>query len=219
MRAKIAGPGRVRRTRRRNAPLRDLRRWSRDHRLPAALEHRPLARLQGAVALFQRTLPLHRLSTAAATANPIGRRMWRLTRWTTTWPMRLRSWMRPMRARLSSFGLSFAGMLACILAAHHPERVKAAILAGTSASIGPSYPYMHSRTHFLREARAVRGLGQIQPRLLAFELSRFCRIFRSQYLFRTALDQADRGWRRLGGRHHRPGAGQDGGSADDPAGV
>ena len=38
-------------------------------------------------------------------------------------------------------GLSFAGMLACILAAHYPDRVKAAILAGTSASIGPGYPY------------------------------------------------------------------------------
>src|SRR6476661_8447465 len=37
-------------------------------------------------------------------------------------------------------GLSFGGMLACILAAHHPERVKAAILAGTAAAIGPSYP-------------------------------------------------------------------------------
>jgi pimeloyl-ACP methyl ester carboxylesterase len=45
-------------------------------------------------------------------------------------------------------GLSFAGTLACILAAHHPERVKAAILAGTSATIGPGYPYM-TPEHFL----------------------------------------------------------------------
>jgi pimeloyl-ACP methyl ester carboxylesterase len=37
-------------------------------------------------------------------------------------------------------GLSFGGLLACILAAHHPERVKAAILAGTVTSIGPGYP-------------------------------------------------------------------------------
>src|SRR5882724_7599532 len=29
-------------------------------------------------------------------------------------------------------GLSFAGMIACVLAAYHPERVKAAVLAGTS---------------------------------------------------------------------------------------
>ena len=45
-------------------------------------------------------------------------------------------------------GLSFAGMLACVLAAHHPDRVRAAILAGTAASIGPGYPYMTPQ-HFL----------------------------------------------------------------------
>ncbi|HZS81443.1 MAG TPA: alpha/beta fold hydrolase [Stellaceae bacterium] len=45
-------------------------------------------------------------------------------------------------------GLSFGGMLACIFAAHHADRVKAAVLVGTSATIGPSYPYM-SPSHFL----------------------------------------------------------------------
>ena len=39
-------------------------------------------------------------------------------------------------------GFPSARMLACMLAAHHPERVKAAVLAGTAASIGPNYPYM-----------------------------------------------------------------------------
>ncbi len=34
-------------------------------------------------------------------------------------------------------GLSLGGMHASVLAAHHPERVKAAILVGTVASIGP----------------------------------------------------------------------------------
>lgn len=38
-------------------------------------------------------------------------------------------------------GLSFGGMITCVLAAHHAERVKAAILVGTSASVGPAYPY------------------------------------------------------------------------------
>src|SRR3954468_15503120 len=39
-------------------------------------------------------------------------------------------------------GLSFGGMLASILAAHHPDRVKAAILVGTITSIGPAhFPY------------------------------------------------------------------------------
>ncbi|MBR2815932.1 MAG: alpha/beta fold hydrolase [Reyranella sp.] len=37
-------------------------------------------------------------------------------------------------------GLSFGGMLISVIAAYHPERVKAAILVGTSASIGPNNP-------------------------------------------------------------------------------
>lgn len=37
-------------------------------------------------------------------------------------------------------GLSFGGMLISVIAAHHPERVKAAILVGTAASIGPNNP-------------------------------------------------------------------------------
>jgi pimeloyl-ACP methyl ester carboxylesterase len=45
-------------------------------------------------------------------------------------------------------GLSFGGMLASVLAAHHPERVKAAILVGTVSSIGPAnYPYLANK-HF-----------------------------------------------------------------------
>ncbi|MBN8988818.1 MAG: alpha/beta fold hydrolase [Rhizobiales bacterium] len=45
-------------------------------------------------------------------------------------------------------GLSFGGMLASVVAAHHPQRVKAAVLVGTAASVGPAYPYM-SMEHFL----------------------------------------------------------------------
>ncbi|HWL74214.1 MAG TPA: alpha/beta hydrolase, partial [Burkholderiaceae bacterium] len=45
-------------------------------------------------------------------------------------------------------GLSFGGMLASVLAAHHPDRVKAAILVGTVASIGPAnYPHLANQ-HF-----------------------------------------------------------------------
>jgi pimeloyl-ACP methyl ester carboxylesterase len=42
-------------------------------------------------------------------------------------------------------GLSLGGMHACILAAHYPTRVRAAVLAGTSATIGPGYPYLTPR--------------------------------------------------------------------------
>ncbi|MBR1199833.1 alpha/beta fold hydrolase [Bradyrhizobium sp. AUGA SZCCT0240] len=45
-------------------------------------------------------------------------------------------------------GLSFGGMLASVLAAHHPDRVKAAILVGTVSSIGPdNYAYLANQ-HF-----------------------------------------------------------------------
>jgi pimeloyl-ACP methyl ester carboxylesterase/predicted glycosyltransferase len=53
-------------------------------------------------------------------------------------------------------GLSFAGMLTCVLAAHYPGRVKAAILAGTAASIGPGYPYMTPQ-HFLARQEKFDG--------------------------------------------------------------
>jgi pimeloyl-ACP methyl ester carboxylesterase len=44
-------------------------------------------------------------------------------------------------------GVSVGGMVASVVAAHHPERVKAAILIGTTASIGPPNPY-YSQKHF-----------------------------------------------------------------------
>ena len=43
-----------------------------------------------------------------------------------------------------------------VLAAYHPERVKAAILVGTVATIGPGYPYMTPR-HFVAERDRFEG--------------------------------------------------------------
>lgn len=53
-------------------------------------------------------------------------------------------------------GLSFAGTLACVLAAYHPERVKALVLAGTAATVGPGYPYM-GPAHFLAKQERFDG--------------------------------------------------------------
>src|SRR6185295_2331466 len=39
-------------------------------------------------------------------------------------------------------GLSLGGLHASVLAAYHPDRVKAAILVGTVATVGPGYPRM-----------------------------------------------------------------------------
>jgi pimeloyl-ACP methyl ester carboxylesterase/predicted glycosyltransferase len=53
-------------------------------------------------------------------------------------------------------GLSQGAMLASVLAAYHPERVRAAILVGTVATIGPGYPYLTPR-HFLAERDRFEG--------------------------------------------------------------
>jgi pimeloyl-ACP methyl ester carboxylesterase/predicted glycosyltransferase len=53
-------------------------------------------------------------------------------------------------------GISFGCLLACIVAAYHPERVKAAILAGTAARVGPGYPYM-TPEHFLTKFDRLDG--------------------------------------------------------------
>ena len=54
-------------------------------------------------------------------------------------------------------GLSFGGMHASVLAAHYPDRVKAAILVGTVASIGPAnHSYLASQ-HFLAKHEQFEG--------------------------------------------------------------
>jgi pimeloyl-ACP methyl ester carboxylesterase/predicted glycosyltransferase len=53
-------------------------------------------------------------------------------------------------------GLSFGGMLACVVAAQHPQCVKAMVLAGTAASIGPGNPYMTPQ-HFLSQPNDFEG--------------------------------------------------------------
>jgi pimeloyl-ACP methyl ester carboxylesterase/predicted glycosyltransferase len=58
--------------------------------------------------------------------------------------------------RAIAVGLSSGGTLACILAAHHAERIEAAILIGTAAMIGPGYPYMRP-DHFLTRRMRYEG--------------------------------------------------------------
>lgn len=53
-------------------------------------------------------------------------------------------------------GLSFGGLIACCLASYHPERVKAAILAGVAGIVGPTHKYM-TATHFLAPHATFEG--------------------------------------------------------------
>jgi pimeloyl-ACP methyl ester carboxylesterase/predicted glycosyltransferase len=51
-------------------------------------------------------------------------------------------------------GLSFGGLQASVLAAYHPERVKAAILVGTVAGVGPTnHPYLASQNYLAKRER------------------------------------------------------------------
>ncbi|WP_065755582.1 alpha/beta hydrolase [Bradyrhizobium paxllaeri] len=54
-------------------------------------------------------------------------------------------------------GLSFGGLLASILAAYHPERVRAAILAGTVSAIGPTQHERLAASHFLADRDRYEG--------------------------------------------------------------
>lgn len=53
-------------------------------------------------------------------------------------------------------GLSLAGLHSCVLAAHHPERVRAAILIGTVATVGSGHPWM-TPEHFLTQREQFQG--------------------------------------------------------------
>ena len=53
-------------------------------------------------------------------------------------------------------GLSLAGLHSCIIAAYHPERVKAAVLVGTAGTLGPAYPYLQPQ-HFVTKRETFEG--------------------------------------------------------------
>jgi pimeloyl-ACP methyl ester carboxylesterase len=103
-------------------------------------------------------------------------------------------------------GLSFGGMIACALAAYHAERVKAAVLGGTAASVGPGYPYA-APDHFHAKHSDFEGWNKYSYNY--WQLSRLRRPFHRQHSFRSAFDQTDRGWSRLGKRHDGDHPGQD----------
>jgi pimeloyl-ACP methyl ester carboxylesterase/predicted glycosyltransferase len=53
-------------------------------------------------------------------------------------------------------GLSYGGYVTSVLAAYHPKRVKAAILVGTMASVGPEYSYL-GQAHFHTKRERFEG--------------------------------------------------------------
>jgi len=76
-------------------------------------------------------------------------------------------------------GLSAAGIHSCVLAAYHPERSRAAILVGTAATIGPSYPYMTPQ-HFGTKRESFEGWGKYNREYWLTNYPEFAEHFISQ---------------------------------------
>ena len=77
---------------------------------------------------------------------------------------------------------------------------------GTAAAAGPR---VRRRAGVQRAARRVRGLGEVEPPLLARRLRGLPRVLLLAVFHRAALDEAARGLRRLGARDRRRDAGRD----------
>jgi pimeloyl-ACP methyl ester carboxylesterase/UDP:flavonoid glycosyltransferase YjiC (YdhE family) len=74
------------------------------------------------------------------------------------------------------FGMSSGGGLAAMLAAHRPERVRAAMLVGTTATIGPGYPYM-TPAHFREKREAFEGWDKYNREYWLRDYPEFARFF------------------------------------------
>ena len=146
-------------------------------------------------------------STGAATAARIARTRSRPTPSASSPPTPWPSWTRRAPSAPSSSGCRPACCWGVLLAAEHPERVAGAVF------IAPGAPFAQhlarATTAVRRAAGVLRGLGEVQPPLLARGLPGLPRVLLRPGLHRAALDQADRGLRRLGPRDHGRDAGAD----------
>ena len=97
-------------------------------------------------------------------------------------------------------GLSAGVLWGMLLAAEHPERVAGAVFIAPAA---PFAQHLARTTTPFDEPLDLRGLGEVQPPLLARPLPRLPRVLLRQGVHRAALDQAVRGLRRLGAGDRR----------------
>ena len=89
---------------------------------------------------------------------------------------------------------------ALLLAAEHPERVEGAVFIAPVLSPRGDAAYRADVYPLDERARHRRRLGEVQPPLLAARLPRLPRVLLLADVHRAALDEADRGLRRLGAR-------------------
>jgi len=73
-------------------------------------------------------------------------------------------------------GTSSGGGLSSMIAAHHPQRVRAAVLLGTTATIGSGYPYM-TPAHFAAKREDFEGWNKYNHEYWLRDYDEFCRFF------------------------------------------
>ena len=205
MRARLPDRRGLRRTRRRQDVLRGVRRRRADAPAAAGLVDHPLPVLEDAGPLPGPPLPGRSPSTGAATAAPTGRR-------------RADSYLAAEYAADALAVLDATGTERAVVvslsrgASYALHLARRAARTGSSARSSSARPrrWRRSPPPRLPYVTALRGgprqrrrLGQGQRRLLAAGLPRVPGLLLLAGLPRAALDQADRGRRRLGPRDHR----------------
>ena len=73
-------------------------------------------------------------------------------------------------------GMSSGGGLAAMLAAHHPGRVRAAVMVGTTATVGPGYDYLKP-AHFSEKREAFEGWNKYNRDYWLRDYEEFARFF------------------------------------------
>ena len=205
----------LRRTRRREALLRGLRRRRGDDPAAADVVDHPLAPLEGADPVPRRATSASSRSTAAATASPTARAASRPTSRPSSPPTRIAVMDATGTESAVLVGLSCGALWGTMLAADHPERVPAIAYIGPAVPLAPGPSRSGRSPRQLRGgARHRRGLGEVQPPLLAARLPGLPRVLLRADVQRAALDQADRGLRGLGARDRPGDAGRHDGRAE-----
>ena len=194
---------RHRRARRRRARLRGLRRRRADRRAAADVVDHPLAASGRCRSPRSPAATGSSPSTAAASGGRAGR--------SARPPTPTHEFAADTLAVLDATGteravlvaLSCGTLWAVQLAADHPERVLGIVTIGPAVALAPPHPDRDGLP-VRRADHRDRGLGEVQPPLLAARLPGLPRVLLPPDVHRAALDQADRGLRRVGlGRRRR----------------
>ena len=97
--------------------------------------------------------------------------------------------------------LSMGAPRAMLLGANHAERVEGLVFIAPAVPLPPSVAAGPRSGDVHRAQGGIRGLGEVQPPLLARALRGLPRVLLGKIFSRAAFDQADRGRRRLGPRY------------------